>query len=181
MNLRAYADHRKSQGLRGTSHVAVLKAIESGRLTEPAVRKVNGGWVIDPSAADAQWADNTIAVVVADSAPEKAQPPVASAQPRQTPSLEDSMRGPSLAEAKRAQAVYKAERERLALLKEKGELVSAAEVKARWFEHGRAIRDNLMSVPDRIAAQLAATTDTREAHLLLSQEITGALRVLADG
>jgi len=39
MNLQAYAAHRKAMGLRGTSHVAVLKAIDSGRLHEPAVRK----------------------------------------------------------------------------------------------------------------------------------------------
>lgn len=76
---------------------------------------------------------------------------------------------------------YQAELAKLQTLKERGELVPAAEVKARWFEHGRAIRDNLLSIPDRIASQLAASTDAREVHVLLSQEITGALRVLANG
>ena len=76
---------------------------------------------------------------------------------------------------------YQAELAKLQTLKERRELVPAAEVKARWFEHGRAIRDNLMSIPDRIASQLAASTDAREVHVLLSEEITGALRVLANG
>ena len=76
---------------------------------------------------------------------------------------------------------YQAELAKLQTLKERGELVPAAEVKARWFEHGRAIRDNLLSIPDRIASQLAASTDAREVHVLLSQEIIGALRVLANG
>lgn len=76
---------------------------------------------------------------------------------------------------------YQAELAKLQTLKERGELVPAAEVKARWFEHGRAIRDNLLSIPDRIASQLAASTDAREVHVLLSEEIAGALRVLANG
>ena len=76
---------------------------------------------------------------------------------------------------------YQAELAKLQTLKERGELVPAAEVKARWFEHGRAIRDNLLSIPDRIASQLAASTDAREVHVLLSEEITGALRVLTNG
>jgi len=188
VNLQAYAAHRKAQGLRGQSHVAVLKAIETGRLMEPAVRKVGNRWHIDPALADAQWAGNTDTSHAPDPPEpieaEPPEPPTAPATPRRATRARQPHiggNGPSLAEAKRAQAVYKAERERLALMREKGELVPAEDVKTRWYEHGRAIRDNLISIPDRIASQLAASTDTREVHQLLSQEITGALRVLADG
>ena len=59
MNLTAYANHRKAQGLRGTSHVAVLKAIERGRLMAPAVERKGHGWEINPELADQQWADTT--------------------------------------------------------------------------------------------------------------------------
>ena len=59
MNLQAYANHRKAQGLRGTSHVAVLKAIERGRLMAPAVERKGHGWEINPELADQQWADTT--------------------------------------------------------------------------------------------------------------------------
>jgi hypothetical protein len=55
----AYAKHRKERGLRGTSHVAVLKAIDTGRLGFPAVVRVGRGWEIDPDLADQQWADAT--------------------------------------------------------------------------------------------------------------------------
>lgn len=174
MNLQAYAKHRKAQGLRGATHVAVLKAIEAGRLTEPAVRKVDGRWHIDATLADMQWAGNTDNQRVA-ALPDTPAPAPTGRQPHPVGG------GPSLAEARRARTVYQAERERIALLREKGELVPAAEVKARWFEHGRAIRDNLLSIPDRIASQLAASTDAREVHVLLSEEIAGALRVLANG
>ena len=59
MNLQAYANHRKALGLRGTSHVAVLKAIERGRLMAPAVERKGHGWEINPELADQQWADTT--------------------------------------------------------------------------------------------------------------------------
>lgn len=59
MNLQAYANHRKALGLRGTSHVAVLKAIERGRLMPPAVERQGRGWEINAELADQQWADTT--------------------------------------------------------------------------------------------------------------------------
>jgi hypothetical protein len=59
MNLQAYANHRKALGLRGTSHVAVLKAIERGRIMAPAVQRQGRGWEINAELADQQWADTT--------------------------------------------------------------------------------------------------------------------------
>jgi len=59
VNLQAYANHRKAQGLRGVSHVAVLNAINEGRLTAPAVRREGRSWIIDPTLADAQWSERT--------------------------------------------------------------------------------------------------------------------------
>jgi hypothetical protein len=46
MNLQAYANHRKALEIRKTSHVTVLKAIDSSRLHEPAVQKEGKNWVI---------------------------------------------------------------------------------------------------------------------------------------
>ena len=66
MNLQAYAAHRKAKGLRGTSHVAVLQAIQTGRLTDPAVRKISNRWVIDPTLADLQWVSNTQSKITQD-------------------------------------------------------------------------------------------------------------------
>jgi hypothetical protein len=59
MNLQAYANHRKALGLRGTSHVAVLNAINDGRLGAPAVQRQGRSWEINPELADQQWADAT--------------------------------------------------------------------------------------------------------------------------
>ncbi len=59
MNLQQYADHRKAQGLRGATHVSVLRAIKAGRMQPPAVERQGSGWEIDPALADEQWAQAT--------------------------------------------------------------------------------------------------------------------------
>jgi hypothetical protein len=171
MNLQAYAKHRKEQGLRGTSHVAVLKAIESGRLTEPAVRKVDGRWHIDATLADQQWAGNTD--------PRGALPPPPS--PIDTRQPHPAGGGPSLAEAKRARAVWQAERERIELQQLKGELVSTAEVKAEAFNVARVVRDNMLAIPDRVIPTLASMSDLRAMHQYLTEEIRTAIRSISDG
>ena len=172
MNLEAYAAHRKARGLRGASHVAVLKAINTGRLTEPAVRKINGRWLIDPPLADAQWASNTDTSAAAPAAPLPG--PVDTRQPHPAGG------GPSMAEAKRARAVYQAERERLAVMREKGELILTDTVKAEASRLARQVRDLLLMIPARCAAQAAALTDPGEVRGLLEREIEQALRGLAD-
>lgn len=59
MNLQQYADHRKNLGLRGATHVSVLRAIKNGRLSPPAVERQGKGWEINPAVADEQWAQAT--------------------------------------------------------------------------------------------------------------------------
>lgn len=171
MNLQAYAAHRKARGLRGTSHVAVLKAIESGRLTEPAVRKIDGRWQIDAPLADAQWAGNTSNMP--DNGTELPEPP----NTRQ-PHPEGG--GPSLAQAKRAKAVYEAELTRLQLMREKKELLLVEEVKREAARLARQVRDLLLMIPARNSAKLCTMQDQEEIRLLLQVEIESALRGLAN-
>jgi hypothetical protein len=170
MNLQAYAAHRKAQGLRGASHVAVLKAIDTGRLTEPAVRKVNGRWQIDAPLADAQWAGNT------NNMPDSGELP----EPPSTRQPHPADGGPSLAQAKRAKAVYEAELTRLALQREKKELVLADEVRREASRLARQVRDLLLMIPGRNAAKVATMQDQEAIRELLENEINSALRGLAN-
>lgn len=192
MNLQAYANHRKALGLRGTSHVAVINAIKDERLTAPAVSREGRNWIINAELADEQWATRTDPNEYGGSS--KPIGTKSSVNPASLTSVEsdqslkaqnsskDALKnGPTLADAKRAREVYRAERERLKLMQEKGELVPAADVKREVMTLTRAIRDNMMSIPDRVASQLAATKDQHQCHQLLNSEIRTALRVLADG
>lgn len=181
--------------------MAVLKAIDSGRLHEPAVRKEGKNWVIDPVLADGQWADNTDPMRT--EAPPPPQPPAKptpkpkaaaepapAARPQEKPAQAPATTatppatdpgGPSLAQAKRAIAVYQAELARLSVMREKGELVLAEEVKGEAARLARQVRDLLLIIPSRNAARVAAMGDPEEVRSLLQGEIEGALRGLAGG
>jgi hypothetical protein len=172
MNLEAYAKHRKAQGFRGSSHVAVLKAIESGRLTEPAVQKVGSRWQIDAPLADAQWAGNTSNMP--DTGPEPPLP-----LPPNTRQAHPEGGGPSLAQAKRAKAVYEAELTRLELMREKKELILADDVRQEAARLAKQLRDLLLNIPGRNAAKVATMQDQEEVRALLQSEIESALRGLA--
>jgi hypothetical protein len=76
---------------------------------------------------------------------------------------------------------YNAEIARLQALKEREELVPTADVKRMASTLGRQVRDNILSIPNRVAPLLAAAQDSGEVHRLLSEELRTALRVLADG
>jgi hypothetical protein len=181
VNLQAYANHRKAHNLIGQTRVSVLRAINSGRLEEPAVRREGRGWVIDPALADEQWATRTGVTV------NSPRPPAAAVkQPRQrisagsTAPSSPGPGGPSYAEARRAREVYRAERERLELMKEKAELVLAAEVRQEASRLARQVRDLLLIIPNRLAAKLAGMTDQDQVRSELQAEIESALRGLAD-
>lgn len=185
--------------------MAVLKAIDSGRLHEPAVRKEGKNWVIDPALADGQWADNTdpMRSEVPPPPPPSQKPspkpkaaaaePAPPAKPQEKPAKAPTTPatagtppatdpgGPSLAQAKRAIAVYQAELARLSVMREKGELVLAEEVKGEAARLARQVRDLLLIIPSRNAARVAAMGDPEEVRSLLQGEIEGALRGLAGG
>lgn len=76
---------------------------------------------------------------------------------------------------------YNAELARLVALEKREELVPAADVKQQAYDLGRQIRDNVMGIRDRISPLLAAAQDSGDVYRLLTEELTTALRVLADG
>lgn len=173
MNLQSYANHRKSLGLRGQSHVAVLKAINEGRLSSPAVERQGRGWVIDPVLADAQWAGRTDPTG-APQAPNQDQP-TATGEPAAA-----TRSGPPLSVSKQVKAAYDAKMAELDYKAKAGQLVLITEVKAKAFALARSARDGLLGIPDRISPVLAATSDVTQVHHLLTEEINLALRVLSD-
>ena len=194
MNAAEYAKHR------GISKMRVSQYIAQGKIS---ATKIGRGYEIDPAVADRELEGSIdqrsrnatpppspppkpkpVAIdkplIEPEPPPEPAKPPK---PPKHTkePIAQPMQGGPTYAEAQRAREVYRAERERLKLLQEKGELVSAADVQSAAFQAARTVRDALMALPDRLAAQLAATTDAKLCHNLLAEELRVALRSLADG
>ena len=163
LSIRAYARHR------GVSHVAVKKAIDTGRITP-----LPDG-TIDPDTADAQWAQNTLQQRKV-AAPEPAQTskvqvePAASKQPAQretpdagVPTL--STGGTSLLQARTVNEVVKAQTNKVRLARLKGDLVDRSQAIAHVFRLARTERDAWLNWPARISAQMAAKLEV-DAHAL---------------
>jgi hypothetical protein len=187
LSIRAYARHR------GVSHVAVKKAIDTGRITP-----LPDG-TIDPVAADAQWAANTTPTRRSASATAKAvpqesaatpdtpqAPAPASSRPQRevaeppTPAL--STGGTSLLQARTVNEVVKAQTNKVRLARLKGELVDRSQAVAHVFKLARAERDAWLNWPARISAQMAAglNVDSHVLHLALDAAVRQQLQDLGD-
>jgi hypothetical protein len=185
LSIRAYARHR------GVSHVAVKKAIDTGRITP-----LPDG-TIDPVVADAQWAANTTPTrrSVADEPSDKPTPQVsapvrkttqASAKAARdtheqpTPALSSS--GTSLLQARTVNEVVKAQTNKVRLAQLKGELVDRAQAVAHVFKLARAERDAWLNWPARISAQMAAGlgVEPHALHVALDAAVREQLQDLGD-
>jgi hypothetical protein len=170
--------------IRGCTKAAVTHAIKS-RIAA-AVVEVDGRRLVDRDLAIELWDRNT-----RPAAPptirklETSQPPTPPRpRPAELKAIIDALpedQIPDLNESRARHEHYKAEKARLEALQGRGELVPVAEVKAAAFKLARGVRDSIMAIPDRLAAQLAGTTDARQCHTLLTEELRVALRSLADG
>lgn len=160
---------------RGCTPAAVTTAIKSGRIKGAVVCK-NGKEMLDSDKANELWSRNTLA-----------QAPASPTNPPADRDLRAFIEGlpedeiPDLNWSRARREHYSAERERIEALKGRDEVAVRSEMKAEAFACARAVRDALLSLADRLAPILAATTDARECHRLLTEEHRIALRGLADG
>ena len=179
LSIRAYARHR------GVSHVAVKKAIDTGRISQ-----LPDG-TIDPVVADAQWAANTTPTrrSVADVASDKPAPQASAATPTRlqreapevpTPAL--SSGGTSLLQARTVNEVVKAQTNKVRLARLKGELVDRSQAVAHVFKLARAERDAWLNWPARISSQMAAGlgVDAHVLHVALDAAVRQQLQDLGD-
>lgn len=176
--------------LRGCSEAAVNTARKQRIKAAEVIR--NGKVMIDSELADQLWAKNSRRrrEQLVTGRPAVRQQPK-QVEPLQVPTdkdlkafimgLPEDQIPDDVNEIIRRKEHYNAERQRVQALKDRGEVVAADQVKAEAFALARAVRDGLMGIADRLAPMLAATTDARKVHQLLSDEIRVALRSLADG
>ncbi len=169
LSIRAYARHR------GVSHVAVKKAIDTGRITA-----LPDG-TIDPDAADAQWAQNTLqprrAAAQEKVGTPRARPAPAEATPQRdvadTSTASMSAGGTSLLQARTVNEVLKAKLNNLELAHRKKELVDRAQAVAHVFKLARIERDAWLNWPARISGQMASAlgVDAHTMHVTLEAAV----------
>ena len=171
LSIRAYARHR------GVSHVAVKKAIDTGRITA-----LPDG-TIDPETADAQWAQNTLqprgAAAPAKVSPAKARRVAATDEPATQRDAVDastapmSASGTSLLQARTVNEVLKAKLANLELAQKKKEVVDRARAIAHVFHLARVERDAWLNWPARVSGQMASTlgVDAHQMHVALEAAV----------
>lgn len=162
LSIRAYARHR------GVSHVAVIKAIEAGRITQEA------DGTIDPERADQDWEQNT-------ASPRK-KSPMQNHTTAEAISSTGSANGTSLLQARTVNEVVKAQTNKVRLAQLKGELVDRPQAIAHVFKLARTERDAWLNWPARISAQLAAKLDVdpHAMHVALEAAVREHLQELGE-
>jgi hypothetical protein len=87
---------------------------------------------------------------------------------------------PLFVDSKKRSEYFKSELSRLALEARKGELVKKEDVYLELFEFGTALKNNILSIPDRITDQLISLSNNRNAfHNLLTDELLQSLEELS--
>lgn len=170
LSIRAYADHRKQQGLPGGSAWSVKKALRDQRITRDAQGK------IDPAVADRQWEKNTSPAQQRDTRELSAK-----AKGRAAGTPDPAQPGiPSYSQSRAVKEAYQARIARLQYEEMTGQLIRTDGVKVEAFRRARMVRDQILAVPDRMAAILAAEADAAEVCRLLEDELRTALEALTD-
>lgn len=163
----------------GVSHVAVQRAVNSGRVTT-----VDGK--IDPARADREWRENTDQSKPRNRITGRPKLARVRGEPSEPMDLggDDSYGGTGTAtgyaKARAARELYTAQLAKLHLDEQRGTLVRADEVKVGAFNMARKARDQLIALPERVAATLAATQDPLEVHRILEEEIERVCQEVAD-
>ena len=162
LSLRAYAKHR------GVSLAAVQKAIRSGRIATTAEGK------LDSERADAEWSAKTRP---GQRHTRQAPPPAAAREPERAEAPVAGVFDYSRARAVREN--YLARLAKIEFEEKTAKLISRDEVQVAAFNKARTARDNLLNIPDRLAATVAAESDAGTVHQILTAEIRKALDELA--
>jgi hypothetical protein len=140
---------------RSVDPMAVEKAIKSGRITRDADGE------IDFEKADRDWEQNT--------------------RPAMSPDEDNG----GLAQYSRSRAIreyYQASLAKIEYEQKVGKLLPKDEVQAAAFNTYRQFREQLLNIPDRVAAIISAETglDTKKVHEILTAEVRHALNEFAD-
>ena len=153
--------------LKNVSRAAVTKKIKSGKL-EGAVVNHNGRKLVNKDEAIRLWdrADTRVVTTVKKELKQKIDNLSA-----------DEI--PDFAESKAKREFYLAELAKLDVEEKKKQLVSVEDIKKSSFAKGRAIREALTNLADRLSHQLAGEDDATVIHKIINSEHKEALNNLA--
>lgn len=169
INLISQAEYARR---RGVAKSAVAKAVKEGRIT-----LIDGK--IDPAVADIQWAQNTRTRIdggrpASEQGAGMGEAPLAvnnAPQAPEAPQVSSAQEVLDLRVRKEKAAVEREERENA---KEAGLLVSRTAVRTGVFDAFRALRDEILSTPQRAAPAVVGLGDTRDIERVFTDELRKA-------
>lgn len=167
------------------SRQAVQKAIAAGRLKGSLTQTDRGWWRIDPELGATEWAEWTDhAKAEAGKGKAGGRPPGAPRTGELFPTPEERAAAVAAkvthAEASTDRIQVDAELKRLDLEERRGRLVDRHQTQREAFQIARVVRDRILQIPDRIAAELAAAKEPSDVHRRLLEELLASLEALAD-
>lgn len=165
--IRAYARHRKEEGLSGGTLSAVQKALASGRITKGADGK------IDFKRADREWEENLNQRKRNISHDATTPPVVTEGDPGTIPTE-------SFLEAQRQHEWVKKIRAELELQARRGELLEKADVEKAWGEMLTAFRNRMLLMVEKLAPRVAVTSDVLACRAIIEREIKDSLLALSE-
>ena len=153
MDAKAYAIHRKVSG------AMVTKYLQNGMI--PSAKQVGRKWYIDPEKAD-QELNNALG---------RTGDTLTKIKPENYIDKSQKSPMPSLAANRAIREMYAARITKLEFEERSKKLVPLNELKLELAKLHLSVRDNLRTVPDRIAPLLAAETDQAKIHSIIMEEI----------
>ena len=157
--------------LKGVSRSAVSQRRKS-KILEPATVKVNGRELLNKDLALELWDKNTAPVL--NQIPVQTKKELKK-QIDETP--DDAIPDFNVSRARKEH--WQAALAKLQVEQQKKDLIPVTDIKKSSFELGRAIRESLSNVADRLAPECAGETDPQVIHKLLTEEHRNALEELA--
>lgn len=146
-----------------------MKAIKDGRITRGSDGK------IDPDKADAEWkAHSDPSQVEAQNAGKTAVSGKRQLRKEAVSDLSQS-EGPTYIQSRAIRELYVARLRKLEYEEKASRLISTDKVSVRWFNLSRQLRDQILSVPNRIDAMVAAENDRFKVNQIITEEITRVL------
>ena len=159
MTMAEYSRHRKVN----RSHIT--------RLAQRGILVMRGK-LVDVAASDA----------VLDDRPVDVEPPQPTPSPQFRPSPDSlgSQSGPSFAQARTIEMVFRAKLRKLEYEVRQAKLIEAEIVRKSMADAGRTVRDGILGLPERLATVLAAESDTKKIYVTLKTELSRELEALAN-
>jgi len=149
----------------GVTHPAVIKAIRSGRLSRSVAKDAKGHpRIVDAAMALVEWREGTT----------RPRPSAGNGR------VSREARPTTLAEAQLRVTAQREIKLKLENDRTEGNSIDIGKARRDAFNSARIVRDGLLNIPDRIAAEVAAETDAGRVHGLLEDEIRKALVSLAE-